>query len=160
MLGLQIVSWAYIEAETDIYTGMHNHDDLKLQKMVTEAFEQSFDILEEARILMHCRALPGVVFLHGVSISTYPCRRVTGLLLEYLPRGDLSKLLCVSHLRWFSCGLLWPFWLLFFPLTAVNGRRNYPKGGGRWANARVCTCLRLQESRGAPRGGVGALGLL
>lgn len=99
LLGVQIDSWAYVESEMHMYTAMSSHDYPDWQKSVTAAFEESFEILDEARILMHCRSLPGVISLEGVCITTYPCRRVSSLLFEYLARGDLGDLImCVSHL--------------------------------------------------------------
>lgn len=64
-----------------------------LRRMAVKAFEHTFEILDEARALMHCRSLPGVVRLAGVSLITDPCRRVSGHLFDYYPRGNLVNVL-------------------------------------------------------------------
>lgn len=92
VFGLQICNWCGVESEHELYAGMIC-GSLSRRKRVVRAFENSFDILDEARFLLHCRTLPGTVPLEGVCIVKDPCRRVTGLLLEYFPKGDLESLL-------------------------------------------------------------------
>lgn len=92
MLALQLINRGDFVCEHDLYRGMASSDPI-LQKKVREVFEDTFTTLEEAQILMHCRVLQGVVRLNGVCITKDPCRRVTGLLLEYFPRGDLHDVL-------------------------------------------------------------------
>lgn len=91
-LGLQIASWTWgaVQSEHDLYRRMVSKDPGRQQRALA-AFEDSFAILGEARLLMHCLTLQGVVRLEGVCVAKEPCRRVTGLLLEYFPKGDLQN---------------------------------------------------------------------
>lgn len=91
-VGLQLYTATGVESERDIYTGLVcEHDGVR--EDVIAGYEESFAILDEARALLRCRSLPGVVHLAGACIVTEPVRRVTGLLLEYCPGGDLEDLL-------------------------------------------------------------------